>query len=69
MTPVTPQHPKTTVAWALRGVEIALQHVGDGPAENRVRRQFHQLVLAIERYERLTDDGPADGGDNPQKVA
>jgi hypothetical protein len=43
------QPPKLTVDWALRGVELALRNLGDGAAEQRVRRQFHQLLLAIER--------------------
>ena len=47
------QHPKVTLAWALHGLEIALRNLGDGPAERRVRRQFHQLMLAIERHSLL----------------
>jgi len=43
------QHPKLTLDWALRGLERALGDLDDGPAERRVRRQFHQLLLAIER--------------------
>ena len=43
------QHPKLTLNWALRSLERALADLDDGPAENRVRRQFHQLLLAIER--------------------
>jgi hypothetical protein len=43
------QDPRVTVDWALRGVERALQNLGDGWAERRVRRQFHQLLLAVER--------------------
>jgi hypothetical protein len=43
------QHPKVTLDWALQGLELALQNLGDGWAERRVRRQFHQLLLAIER--------------------
>ena len=43
------QDSKETVDWALRGVERALQSLGDGWAEQRVRRQFHQLLLAVER--------------------
>jgi hypothetical protein len=43
------QHPKVTLEWALQGLELALQNLGDGWAERRVRRQFHQLLLAIER--------------------
>src|SRR5262245_65423494 len=43
------QHPKLTLDWALRCLERALGDLSDGPAERRVRRQFHQLLLAIER--------------------
>jgi hypothetical protein len=43
------QDPKVTLQWALRSLERALQHLNDGWAERRVRRQFHQLLLAIER--------------------
>ena len=43
------QHPKVTLDWALRGLERALQDLGDGQAERRVRRQFHQVLLAVER--------------------
>ena len=43
------QHPKVTLQWALRSLERALQNLDDGWAERRVRRQFHQLLLAIER--------------------
>ena len=43
------QDPKVTLDWALRGLERALQNLGDGWAERRVRRQFHQLLLAVER--------------------
>jgi len=45
----TDQDPAVTVAWAMRSLERALQQLGDGPSERRVRGQFHQLVLAIER--------------------
>jgi hypothetical protein len=43
------QDPKLTLEWALRCLERALGNLDDGPAERRVRRQFHQLLLAIER--------------------
>ena len=46
------QHPKLTLDWALRCLERALGDLNDGPAERRVRRQFHQLLLAIERDSR-----------------
>jgi hypothetical protein len=43
------QDTKVTVQWALRSLERALQNLNDGWAERRVRRQFHQLLLAVER--------------------
>ena len=43
------QDPRVTLQWALRSLERALQNLDDGWAERRVRRQFHQLLLAIER--------------------
>jgi hypothetical protein len=43
------QHPKVTLDWALRSLERAIQKLGDGWAERRVRRQFHQVLLAVER--------------------
>jgi hypothetical protein len=43
------QNPKLTLDWALHSLELALRNLEDGPAERRVRRQFHQLLLAIER--------------------
>jgi hypothetical protein len=49
------QHPKLTLDWALRCLERALGDLDDGPAERRVRRQFHQLLLAIEREEACVD--------------
>ncbi len=54
------QDTKVTLQWALRSLERALQNLNDGWAERRVRRQFHQLLLAIERDEqRLGDDQTA----------
>ena len=52
------QDPKVTLQWALRSLERALQNLDDGWAERRVRRQFHQLLLAVERDARHieTDD-------------
>jgi hypothetical protein len=50
------QHPKVTLDWALRSLERALEHLEDGWAERRVRRQFHQLLLAIERDAMHSDD-------------
>jgi hypothetical protein len=44
-----PQHPKVTVDWAVNCLERALDSLSDGGAEARVRRQFHQLMLALER--------------------
>jgi hypothetical protein len=43
------QHPKATIDWALEGLETAIRALADGPAERRVRSQFHQLLLAVER--------------------
>jgi hypothetical protein len=43
------QHPKVTLDWALCSLERAIQHLENGWAERRVRRQFHQLLLAVER--------------------
>ena len=42
------QDPKVTLRWALRSLERALQNLDDGWAERRVRRQFHQLLVAVE---------------------
>lgn len=44
-----PQHPKVTVGWAVACLERALEDLGESAPEARVRRQFHQLVLALER--------------------
>jgi hypothetical protein len=52
------QDPKVTLDWALRSLERAIQHLEDGWAERRVRRQFHQLLLAVER-EAFREDDPA----------
>lgn len=43
------QHPKVTVAWAVASLERALAALGNSQAEERTRRQFHQLLLALER--------------------
>ena len=53
------QDPRVTVDWALCGLERALQNLGAGWAERRVRRQFHQLLLAVERetYRHAKDAG------------
>ena len=53
------QHPKVTLDWALRSLERALDDLENGSAERRVRRQFHQLLLAIERDAQLDDDNNA----------
>jgi hypothetical protein len=42
------QQPTITAAWPLRGLETAIRALGDGAAEKRVRRQFHQLLSALE---------------------
>lgn len=43
------QHPKITVAWAVASLERAMSALGNSQAEERTRRQFHQLLLALER--------------------
>lgn len=43
------QHPRVTIGWAVAGLETAITKLADGPAERRVRDQFHQLLLALER--------------------
>jgi len=43
------QDPKVTVGWALNGLEQAIRELRTGSTEGRVRNQFHQLMLAIER--------------------
>ena len=59
------QDTKVTLQWALRSLERALQNLNDGWAERRVRRQFHQLLLAIERDAQLEtqhlDDDETEG--------
>ena len=63
------QHPKVTLEWALRGLERALQNLDDGWAERRVRRQFHQLLLAVERDALLTEVTPMDrSAEGPEPV-
>lgn len=42
------QDPTIAAAWPLRGLESAIRALGDGVAERRVRRQFHQLLAALE---------------------
>jgi hypothetical protein len=44
-----PQHPKVTVGWTVACLERALEDLGESAPEARVRKQFHQLVLALER--------------------
>ena len=46
---VVPQAPRETIGWALDRLEAAIARLNDGPAERRVRDQFHQLLLAFER--------------------
>jgi hypothetical protein len=43
------QHPRVTIGWAVAGLESAITKLPHGPAERRVRDQFHQLLLALER--------------------
>jgi hypothetical protein len=38
-----------TIGWAIAGLETAITKLPQGPAERRVRDQFHQLLLALER--------------------
>ena len=40
---------RITVLWAVGGLERALLKLGESKAEQRVRDQFHQLLLALER--------------------
>jgi hypothetical protein len=47
------QPPNVTLTWALRCLEQAVSNLDDGPAERRVRRQLHQVLLAVERAMRL----------------
>jgi hypothetical protein len=53
------QNPKVTLHWALHGLEAAISNLGDGPLERRVRRQFHQVLLAVERDAFRVDVTPA----------
>jgi hypothetical protein len=39
----------------MEGLEQAIGRLPDGPDERRVRAQFHQLLLAIERTQLLID--------------
>ena len=57
------QDPKVTLRWALSSLERALQNLNDGWAERRVRRQFHQLLLAIERDAQHVEAALLDEGD------
>jgi hypothetical protein len=43
------QHPKITLDWALKGLEAAIGNLREGDAEGRVRKQFHQVLLAVDR--------------------
>ena len=67
----TNQPPRLTLAWAIHGLEVALRNLGDGDAEKRVRKQFHQLMLAVERHNSLTSDAEAQAPDrrDPQPAA
>jgi len=44
-----------TIGWAVACLETAIVKLSDGPAERRVRAQFHQLLLALERARLPTD--------------
>lgn len=52
------QHPRVTVSWAINSLEAAIGKLHDGPVESRVRDQFHQLILALERDQFLVDSLP-----------
>lgn len=52
------QHPKITVAWAVASLERAIDALGGSAAEARTRRQFHQLLLALERDGYVGLDAP-----------
>jgi len=62
------QDPRITVGWALNGLEAALRSLGDGPAERRVRGQFHQLMLALERERRILRPAVLESSDSPESV-
>jgi hypothetical protein len=64
--PTMDQDPKLTLDWALRCLERALSDLDDGPAERRVRRQFHQLLLAIERDAAGTDSHLSEEAFHPE---
>jgi hypothetical protein len=57
--PTMNQNPKVTVEWALQGLEGAIKNLQDGRAERRVRSQFHQLLLALEREHLSSAPEPA----------
>ena len=57
------QEHKVTLRWALRSLERALQNLDDGWAERRVRRQFHQLLLAVARDAQPMETDETDGPD------
>lgn len=57
------QHPRVTIGWAIAGLETAITKLADGPAERRVRAQFHQLLLALERARLPIDLHRGDDGE------
>ena len=57
------QHPRVTIGWAIAGLETAITKLADGPAERRVRAQFHQLLLALERARLPIELHRPEGGD------
>jgi hypothetical protein len=59
------QHPKATVDWALQGLETAIRELGDGAPARRVRRQFHQVLLAVERDTFAVGIRQVDGNGGP----
>jgi hypothetical protein len=60
------QHPRVTIGWAVAGLETAITKLGHGPAERRVRDQFHQLLLALERARLPIELGRREPADEPR---
>ena len=58
-----------TIDWALEGLETAIRGLADGPAERRVRSQFHQLLLAVERDTLPIEGERFNRGTPPAKLA
>jgi len=62
------QQRRVTIGWAVASLETAITKLSHGPAERRVRDQFHQLLLALERA-RLPVDLEARNGQEQQHAA